>query len=51
MSKYLKINRRDNVVVCLVPLKAGDEIRLEDGSVIKALDDIPSGHKMSVSTI
>lgn len=51
MSKYLKINEKDNVVVCLEALKAGDEIALSDGSVIKAREDIPSGHKMSVKEI
>ena len=51
MSKYLKINEKDNVVVCLEAVKAGDEITLSDGSVIKAREDIPSGHKMSVKEI
>lgn len=51
MSKYLKINEKDNVVVCLEAVKAGDEIALSDGSVIKAREDIPSGHKMSVKEI
>ena len=51
MSKYLKINEKDNVVVCLEPVKAGEEIVLSDGSVIKAREDIPSGHKMSVRSI
>lgn len=51
MSKYLKINEKDNVVVCLEAVKAGDEIVLSDGSVIKAREDIPSGHKMSVKEI
>ena len=51
MSKYLKINEKDNVVVCHEAVKAGDEIALSDGSVIKAREDIPSGHKMSVKEI
>ena len=51
MSKYLKINEKDNVVVCLEAVKTGDEITLSDGSVIKAREDIPSGHKMSVKEI
>ncbi|MCR4995982.1 MAG: altronate dehydratase family protein [Butyrivibrio sp.] len=51
MSKYLKINEKDNVVVCLEAVKSGDEIALSDGSVIKAREDIPSGHKMSVKEI
>ena len=51
MNKFLKINEKDNVVVCLEPVKAGDEIVLSDGSVIKAREDIPSGHKMSVKAI
>ncbi len=47
MKQYIRINDRDNVVVALVPLKAGFE--LSDGTVLK--EDIDLGHKIALQDI
>ena len=49
MSRYILINPADNVAVALTPLKAGAEIGLKVGIVLK--DDIPQGHKFAVADI
>lgn len=49
MSQYILINSADNVAVALAPLKAGAEIGLKGGVVLK--DDIPQGHKFAVADI
>ena len=50
-------NRDDNVAVAVVDIKAGDEVAtvfLEDmrpGPVVRALNDIPLGHKIALRDI
>lgn len=46
----IKINPLDNVVVALHPITKGEEISV-DGRIIEAIEDIPQGHKMSISSI
>lgn len=48
--KVLKIHPSDNVAVCISPLKLGEEIAV-DGKMIRALSDIPSGHKILLCDI
>lgn len=50
MSQVLKIHPTDNVAVCISPLKVGEEIAV-DGKTIRALSDIPSGHKVLLCDI
>lgn len=50
MQKFLKINDKDNCLVALMPLPAGEV--LEVGTVQLTLaQDIPSGHKVAVAPI
>ncbi|MGC8570039.1 UxaA family hydrolase [Caldivirga sp.] len=57
MAKFAIHNREDNVGVAIEDIKAGDEaqgIYIEDksnGPVIKAMEDIPLGHKIALRDI
>ncbi len=46
MKRYIKINENDNVIVALADLQTGEDI-----GGVKALEEIPSGHKMAVTDI
>lgn len=46
-TTVLKINKADSVVVCLRPLKKGENINV-DGENITILQDTPSGHKIII---
>ncbi|MBQ9637459.1 MAG: altronate dehydratase [Prevotella sp.] len=45
MDKFIKINVADTVAVCLIPMKAGEEI-VVDGLTVRLTEDIPAGHKV-----
>lgn len=49
-SKMIKINPRDNVVVCLKPLPKGEILEV-DGKKITLLQDTPAGHKVLLTDI
>lgn len=49
-NRYVKMDQRDNVVVLLEALHPGEELEV-DGEVIRALDEIPVGHKMAIRPI
>lgn len=44
-TAYLQINKDDNVVVCLRPINAGEEIKIGNHAV-QALRNTPAGHKI-----
>ena len=44
-TAYLQINKGDNVVVCLRPINAGEEIKIGNHAV-QALRNTPVGHKI-----
>ena len=44
-TAYLQINKGDNVVVCLRPINAGEEIKIGNHAVL-ALRNTPAGHKI-----
>jgi altronate dehydratase len=46
----LHLNQRDNVVVAIHSLHAGDAVDLNGRQVLVA-EDIPFGHKLAVATI
>ena len=46
-TKYLKINKEDNVAVALETLKVG-EVVVVDRTEIKLVDEIPAGHKFAL---
>lgn len=50
MEKVLKIAPKDNVVVAIENINAGEEFSF-DGVTVCALEEIPAGHKMSVENI
>lgn len=47
MSRYIKINPADNVVVAIEPLCKGESIDVDGGSVV-LLQDVPAGHKVAL---
>jgi len=57
MPRFAIHNREDNVGVAIEDIRAGDEaqgVYIEDrsmGPVIKALEDIPLGHKIALRDI
>jgi len=48
--EYIKINQKDNVVVCLQPLAKGTIIS-DNGRDIRLLQDTPQGHKVLLTDI
>ena len=50
MSKYLKINEKDNVVVCLEPMVNGQIIN-QDNMNFELKQDVPAGHKVAIKDI
>lgn len=46
-TKYLKINKADNVAVAIVALRAGETVNV-DGVSICLKEDIPAGHKFAL---
>ncbi len=50
MSQYLKINRADNVAVCLTAIEAGSVVKVDEIE-IKLLESIPMGHKFALCDI
>ncbi len=48
--QYIRINKKDNVVVCLADVKQGTEIVVDDNRVV-ALQDTPAGHKLLLKDI
>ena len=47
----IQINPADNVVVALRPLAAGAEVDVPGVGVVRALEDVPQGHKMATRAI
>ena len=50
MNKILKIDDKDNVVTCLVPIKKGDLITV-DGEQIEVNDNIKRYHKIAIKDL
>lgn len=50
MSKFIKINKEDDVVILLDDCVKGDAIGLDDKNII-LLQDTPKGHKVAVNEI
>lgn len=50
MDKFIKINPRDNVAVCLEPLGKGEIITIGDQQII-VKEDIQAGHKIALFAI
>lgn len=48
--KFIRINQKDNVVVALENIAAGDVLNL-DGQEIKVLADVTAGHKIAIKPI
>ncbi len=49
MKRLTKMNPRDTVAVALKPISAGEELNF-DNQVLKALEDIPQGHKIALTS-
>lgn len=49
MKRLMKMNPRDTVAVALRPISAGEELVFE-GMTLKAIQDIPQGHKMALTS-
>ena len=50
MNKILKIDDKDNVVTCLVPIKKDDSI-IVDGEKITVNDNIKRYHKIAIKDL
>lgn len=50
MRRLMKMNPRDNVAVALRPIAAGEDLQLDKESV-RAVQDIPQGHKIALTAI
>ena len=50
MTKLIRIHEKDNVAVALAPIAKGETVTVGDVSV-RALDDIPRGHKIALEDI
>ena len=50
MDKYIQINPRDNVAVCLEPILKGERITI-NGQEILMNEEIPAGHKIALFPI
>lgn len=48
--KVIQISQRDNVAVALRPIAKGEEVAV-GGSIVTAQEEIPQGHKISISLI
>lgn len=44
--KLILLNEDDNVLVCIAPIAAGDELAI-DGAVLHATEDVGVGHKVA----
>ena len=47
----LRVHSRDNVAVVAVAVQAGDLLRLDDGSEVRAVEAIPRGSKVALGPI
>ena len=50
MADIIHITGKDNVIVAVHPIPAGEEVQVE-GKIIKAAEEIPQGHKMAIEPI
>jgi len=51
MAKIIKINDKDNVAVCLEPVKRGVIINYGINERVVAVTDIKIGHKIAIESI
>jgi altronate hydrolase len=49
--KIIRINEKDNVAVALCPLQKGETLSLADGVSLRAIGEIPAGHKIALENI
>ena len=47
----VRVHPRDNVAVVAAHVQAGDLVRLDDGSEVRAVDAIPRGSKLALGPI
>ena len=50
MKRALKLHSKDSVAVVIDPVKAGDQVHVEN-QVITALSDIPVPHKIAITDL
>ena len=54
MQNFIKINEKDNVVVALNVISAGESVQIRvqgEEQCVTALEEIPAGHKMAICDI
>jgi altronate hydrolase len=47
----IRVHPRDNVAVVAADVQAGDLVRLDDGSEVRAVEAIPRGSKLALGPI
>lgn len=50
MKKFIQLEKEDNVVVAVTPFQKGDILHLGEIQ-IKVINEVPSGHKLSIKNI
>lgn len=50
LKEYIKIHKKDNVVVAIQEIAKGETVLVDDREIIAA-ENIPAGHKMAISVI
>ncbi len=51
MGRFVVFSEMDNVAVALEPLSRGQLAELPGGETVEAVDSIPFGHKIAISSI
>jgi len=51
MKNWLRLSEKDQVVIALKDLSAGETIELEDGARLTLIEDVPAGHKLAARPV
>ena len=49
--RAIRMDARDNVAVVTADVKAGEAVHLDDGTKVKATEDVPRGGKVALAAI
>lgn len=51
MNIGIKMDKKDNVAVIIQSVSAGDEIVIDESMTVKAIQNIPMGHKIAIDEV
>jgi predicted RecA/RadA family phage recombinase len=49
--RAIRMDAKDNVAVVTTDVKAGDVVHLDDGTEVRAAEDVPRGGKVALASI